>query len=75
MPYVRESDDRLHQLVQIEIILILLIAYILQKTQQVTLDASTDATLSALLIIITLAISGVFAGMLLIHTPSHAYAC
>jgi len=52
-PYLRKGDDRLHQIAQIEIYALILMAYTLTHPLQ-PFDPTTDALLSAILILITL---------------------
>lgn len=62
-PYIRQSDDALHQLVQVELILMILVAFIVQSLGTAQLDSETDGVLSALLIIITCALILAFVGL------------
>lgn len=49
------GDDRLHQVVQVELLLVMLSGSILYLDRELRRDASTDAALSALLILVTVA--------------------
>lgn len=56
VPYVRQGDDQLQLLAQIEIFLLLLAGLVLQSSSSVTLDPIIDVGLSIIMIAITVCI-------------------
>jgi len=62
-PYLRKGDDRLHLFVQIELLLVVLAGYILVTTEAVGLPEATDLLLSIVMIIMTVGVMTLFAGM------------
>jgi hypothetical protein len=52
-PYLRVADDRLHQLAQTELYMLLLAGYIVSKQPRATLSASDDLSVSVVLVGVT----------------------
>eukprot|EP00456_Euglypha_rotunda_P038213 TRINITY_DN2933_c0_g2_i12.p1 TRINITY_DN2933_c0_g2~~TRINITY_DN2933_c0_g2_i12.p1 ORF type:complete len:156 (+),score=11.96 TRINITY_DN2933_c0_g2_i12:114-581(+) len=56
-PYIRKWDDRLHNLAQVELFLLLLSAWVLQQNYSAGLDGLTDILLSLVLILLVLSVA------------------